>query len=117
VTGNAGLHIVDHERERCWQSPIVIAPPNDGLGLAICEGIEDGLSIFESTGLGVWAAGSASRMPVLAPVIPDYIDSVTIVADADDTGRTNAQKLANALKPHGCEVRLIVPPQAERAAA
>jgi hypothetical protein len=37
--------------------PIVLAPLNDGLGLAITEGIEDGLSVFEETGLGVWAAG------------------------------------------------------------
>ena len=34
-------------------SPIVLAPPNDLLGLAICEGIEDGLSVYEATGLGV----------------------------------------------------------------
>ena len=39
--------------------PIVLAPVNDLLGLAISEGIEDALSIFEETGLGVWAAGSA----------------------------------------------------------
>ena len=32
-------------------SPIVLAPPNDGLGLAITEGIEDGLSIHVATGL------------------------------------------------------------------
>jgi Toprim domain len=97
-------------------SPIVLAPPNDGLGLAICEGIEDGLSIFESTGLGVWAAGSASRMSALAPVIPDYIDAITIVSDADFAGRTNAQKLADALTQHPAEVRLVVPSNDRRAA-
>src|SRR4051812_8295502 len=46
--------------------PIVLAAPNDLLGLAITEGIEDGLSIHQATGLGVWAAGAASRMPGLA---------------------------------------------------
>ena len=102
---------------RSLGSPIILAPPNDGLGLAITEGIEDALSIHEATGLGAWAAGSASRMPALAPAVPDYIDAVTIVADPDDTGRSNARKLADALRPHGCEVRLIVPPQNERAAA
>jgi hypothetical protein len=40
-------------------SPIVLFPPNDLLGLAIVEGIEDGLSVYAATGLGVWAAGSA----------------------------------------------------------
>jgi hypothetical protein len=93
-------------------TPIVLAPPNDGLGLAVTEGVEDALSVHEATGLGAWAAGSASRMPALAGAVPDYIECVTIVADADDAGRTNAQKLADALAPHGCEVRLITPSNA-----
>jgi hypothetical protein len=50
-------------------SPIVLAPVNDGLGLAIAEGIEDALSIYDATGLGAWAAGAASRMPPL-PAAP-----------------------------------------------
>ncbi len=98
-------------------SPIVLAPPNDGLGLAVCEGIEDGLSIFEATGLGAWAAGSASRLLALADAVPDYIDCITIVADADLAGQANAQKLADALARHPGEVRLIVPPQTQGAAA
>jgi hypothetical protein len=89
--------------------PIVLAPPNDGLGLAITEGIEDGLSIHEATGLGVWAAGSAARLPALARVIPPYIDSITIVADADEAGRTNSQALVEALERGGHDVRLIFP--------
>jgi hypothetical protein len=97
--------------------PIVLAPPNDGLGIEITEGIEDALSIHEATGLGAWAAGSASRMPALAAVVPTYIDCITIVADADETGRLSAQKLADALAPRNCEVRLIIPPQTHRAAA
>jgi hypothetical protein len=97
-------------------SPIVLAPPNDGLGLAITEGIEDALSVHEATGLGAWAAGSASRMPPLADVVPDYIECVTIVADADEVGKTNAKKLADALAQHSCEARLIVPSNDRRAA-
>src|SRR5262249_25009751 len=54
--------------------PIVVAPPTDLLGLAITEGIEDALSVYQATGLGAWAAGSAGRMPALAAVIPDYIE-------------------------------------------
>ena len=50
--------------------PIVLAPGNDGLGLAITEGIEDGLSVFEETGLGVWAAGSAGNMPKIVAALP-----------------------------------------------
>ena len=43
--------------------PIVVAPMNDLLGVAITEGIEDGLSVFQAAGCGVWVAGSADRMP------------------------------------------------------
>jgi hypothetical protein len=57
-------------------------------------------------------------MPALAAAIPDYIDAITIVADADDAGRKNARKLAKALaQQHHGEVRVIVPPQMEGAAA
>jgi hypothetical protein len=52
--------------------PIALAPINDGLGLAITEGIEDGLSVSEETGLGVWAAGSAGNMPKIAAALPPY---------------------------------------------
>ena len=50
--------------------PIVLAPPNDLLALAVTEGIEDALSAHASTGLGAWAAGAAGRMLKLADVIP-----------------------------------------------
>ncbi len=96
-------------------SPIMLAPPNDLLGLAITEGIEDGLSVHEATGLGVWAAGSASRMPALVEAVPAYIDCITIVADGDDTGCDNAQKLAAALANRCCEVRIVVPSANRRA--
>jgi hypothetical protein len=90
-------------------SPIVLAPANDGLGLAITEGIEDALSIHEATGLGVWAAGSASRMPALAAVVPAYIDSITVIGDADDAGRKHSQALVEALALGKHDVRLIFP--------
>ena len=53
--------------------PLVLAPPNDLLGLAITEGIEDALSAHQVTGLGAWAAGSAGRMPKLADTVPFYV--------------------------------------------
>lgn len=96
-------------------SPIVLAPPNDLLGLAITEGIEDALSVHEATRLGVWAAGSASRMPALANAVPDYIECITIVADGDDTGRDNAQKLRAALANRNCDVRIVIPSENRRA--
>lgn len=81
--------------------PIVLAPPNDLLGLAITEGIEDALSVHEATGLGAWAAGSASRMPRLAEVVPDHVEAVTIYAHDDPDGRRFAKQLAELLHARG----------------
>jgi hypothetical protein len=89
-------------------SPIVLAPPNDGLGLGIAEGIEDCLSIHDSTGLGVWAAGSASRLPALAAVVPGYIESVLVCADDDPDGRRGALALVGHFDSRGIEARAVI---------
>jgi hypothetical protein len=88
--------------------PIVLAPVNDLLGLAITEGIETGLSVYASTGLGVWVAGSAARMPVLADDIPDYVKCVTINQEADLAGKLQTAKLARSLIKRGMEVRIAI---------
>jgi hypothetical protein len=85
--------------------PIVIAPANDLLGMAVTEGIEDALVVHQSTGLGVWAAGASTRMPALAAVMPSYVECVTVYAH-DDTGAGYARELAAALDKRGFEVRL-----------
>src|SRR5262249_11839757 len=90
----------------CSGSPIVLAPPNDGLGLAVAEGIEDGLSAFAATRLGVWVAGSATFLPPLADVVPDYIETVTILRHDDEAGRHGAGELARRLSTRGLEVLL-----------
>lgn len=92
-------------------SPIVLAPPNDLLALAICEGIEDALSLHQVTCQGAWAAGSAGRLPALADVVPKYIDCVTIIADADDVGLKNAKRLASELNTRGLYVEVKSPEQ------
>ncbi|MGX1320500.1 hypothetical protein AB7M17_003953 [Bradyrhizobium sp. USDA 377] len=86
--------------------PIVLAPPNDLLGLAITEGIEDALSVHEATGLGTWAAGSAAQLPMLADVIPGYVETLTIFADDDKAGQDNARKLAAGLRGRSIEITL-----------
>jgi hypothetical protein len=91
-------------RGTCKGARIVISPPNDLLGMAVTEGIEDGLSVYQGTGLGVWAAGAAGFMPELAPLVPDYIEVVTIYAHDDESGRDGAIDLASALKARGIEV-------------
>jgi Toprim domain len=82
----------------------VLAPPNDLLGLAITEGIEDALSVHEATGLGAWAAGSASFLPSIADSVPDYIECVTIYAHLDKAGQNGARGLAEALARRTIEV-------------
>jgi len=79
--------------------PIVLAPVTDTLALAITEGIEDALSVYQATGLGAWAAGSAPYM--LSIEVPDYIDAITIIADADDQGQRGAIGLAQQLHQRG----------------
>jgi CHC2 zinc finger/Toprim domain len=74
--------------------PVVLAVPNDGLGLAIAEGIEDALIAHQETGLGAWAACSAGRLPKLAEHIPRYIECVTILVDDNEAGRVNSNELA-----------------------
>jgi hypothetical protein len=86
--------------------PIVLAPPNDLLGLAITEGIEDALTVHQATGLGAWAAGAAGFMPRLADRVPDYVEVVTIYAHADKAGQDGARKLAATCRQRGIEVVL-----------
>ena len=76
---------------------IVLAPLNDLFGLAVCEGVENGLTIFQATGLGVWCAGSARHMPALADTIPRDVEAITIYADDDKPGRKGAIDLAEGL--------------------
>jgi hypothetical protein len=85
-------------------APIVLAPPNDGLGLCIAEGIEDALNAHQATGLGAWAAGGAGRLPMLADAIPRYIESVTILVDDNEAGRVNSDELAARAHARGFEV-------------
>jgi hypothetical protein len=85
--------------------PIVIAPINDGLGLAVCEGVEDALSVHQETGLGAWAAGTANRMPGIAEHVPDFVETVTVLVDADLAGKRYGGKLIGALLERGIEVR------------
>jgi putative DNA primase/helicase len=87
--------------------PIILAPLNDLLGLAITEGIEDALSVHTASGLGAWAAGGASHMPKLAGAVPDYTDWFRIVADGNETGYRNAFELYSSLIDRGLQGDVI----------
>ena len=99
--------ILDQLTQGCpGKRPIVLAPVNDLLGLVVTEGIEDGLTAYEATGLGVWVAGSAGRMRGLVDLVPPFIEVVTVCAHADKAGEDGARKLATALCKRGIEVRM-----------
>jgi hypothetical protein len=84
--------------------PIMVAAPNDLMGLCIAEGIEDAINAHQATGLGAWAAGGAGRLPALADAIPNYIETVTLPIDDNEAGRTNTNKLAARVRTRGIEV-------------
>jgi hypothetical protein len=109
--GKAGTECDKVMIGRSLGSPIVLAPLNDLLGLTICEGIEDCLSVHEATGLGAWAAGSAARLPALADALPSYIDSLTVMVDADRDGRRYAGELVELIQRRDIEVRSVLLPQ------
>jgi 5S rRNA maturation endonuclease (ribonuclease M5) len=94
-----------------------VAPPNDLLGLAITEGIEDAASAHQLTGLGAWAAGCASRLPRLAEVVPHYIEVVTIIVDPDKDGVRYSRQFAQELRARGFYVELFQQEFAEELAA
>ncbi|MCA1444709.1 toprim domain-containing protein [Ensifer sp. IC4062] len=73
--------------------PLVVAEPQGSSHLAISEGIEDALSLFQAVGVAAWASGSAGRMPALADRIPPWARQVTIVEDDDRPGQNAAREL------------------------
>jgi hypothetical protein len=87
--------------------PIVLASPNDLLGIVITEGVEDALSLHQTTGLGAWAAGCASRLPGLADAIPSHIECVTVTVDDDDEGRHHAAELAARLGERSLHIEFL----------
>jgi hypothetical protein len=89
--------------------PIALAAVNDGLGLAILEGIESALSFHAATGIGAWAAGAAGFMPALADRVPLYVECVTIWREADKAGRAGADGLAARLAARKSppEIRIV----------
>ena len=110
-TGKAGTDRDKIMLGRLTGAPIVLAPITDSLGLAISEDIENGLSAHAATGLGVWAAGSASHLSALAEEVPGFVESVTVIADVDDPGQCGAQHFADRLVARGIGVEIVTPEQ------
>ena len=88
--------------------PVVLSPPGDSLALLMSEGIEDAMSAW-GHGFELWAAGTANRLPKLAAAVPDVIESVSIVVDDDQAGRTECEKAKRLIRERGIEARLCRP--------
>lgn len=76
--------------------------------LIVCEGLEDGLTLFqELDDHPVWVAGGSSLMSEMA--IPNEVRSLTIAADNDTAGHAAAQRAAERHSHGGREVRIMRP--------
>jgi phage/plasmid primase-like uncharacterized protein len=77
--------------------------------LAVAEGIESALSVFQSSGIPTWAALSAGGIEAL--VLPHVVEAVIIYADHDHHGRGTraAREAGKRWASEGRRVRLIMP--------
>ena len=81
---------------------LILAPFNETRRLAITEGVEDALVVFQATGIAAWAAGSAAYMPSLADKVPKGIE-VLVCADKDLPGQHGADSLIKNSLPEAFE--------------
>lgn len=79
--------------------------------MVVSEGIETGLSVYQCTGIPVWAGLSTSGITGL--VLPDLPlgEEIIIACDNDPAGRKAAIKAAEKLTSEGRNVRLAFPPE------
>ena len=83
-----------------------------GETLILCEGLEDGLTLLQATGLPTWATlGTAGLVNVH---IPDTVQEIIIAADSDPAGQKAALAAAERFTREGREVRIATPPQNQK---
>jgi putative DNA primase/helicase len=88
----------------CRGGTVRLAPV--GPHLAICEGIETGLSIREACpDLPVWCALSAGKLDRLT--MPPQVEEVVLVADGDPVGLAAAHRAAQRYGASGRRIRLV----------
>lgn len=91
----------------CRGSTIRLAQATERL--ALCEGIEDGLSILqECPELPVWACAGTSGLRAVQ--IPSHVRDVLICSDNDTAGKEAADDLSTRLVNEGRNVRIATPP-------
>ena len=92
---------------------IRLAPASESL--AVCEGVEDGLSVQQSTDVPTWAApGTQFVAGLVLPPLPMARD-VVIWPDGDDPGRAAAKALAERAESEGRTARVVEMPDGEDA--
>lgn len=75
--------------------------------LIICEGLEDGLTLYQELNVPVWVAGGAGFMRQM--ILPQTIRSLIIAADNDAAGELAAQRAADTHNINGRDVRIMRP--------
>jgi putative DNA primase/helicase len=88
----------------CRGGTVRLAPA--GRKLALCEGIETGLSVRAACPeLAVWCALSAGNLDRLA--LPAEVEEVVLVADGDPVGLAAARRAAQRYDASGRRMRLV----------
>jgi putative DNA primase/helicase len=81
------------------------------MGLALCEGVETGIAVYQSGLRPVWACGGASTLASF-PVLSG-IEALTIAADQDEAGMRAAATCADRWHEAGRETLIIAPPSGD----
>jgi len=80
--------------------------------LIICEGLEDGLTLFQELGghVPVWVAGGATFLAKMA--IPESVRFITIAADNDTAGEQAAMRAADTHQRRDRSIKIMRPSSA-----
>jgi putative DNA primase/helicase len=81
--------------------------------MAVCEGIENGLTVQQATGIPTWAALSAAGMESLVlPPLP-LAKLVYLAADNDESGcgLRAARRAAARFAREGRQAKIVAPPK------
>lgn len=79
--------------------------------LILCEGLEDGLSLWLILNKPVWVAGNARFLESIIPPLLPLANKIYIAQDNDKAGRESTESLGNRLYAEGRIVKILTPPQ------
>lgn len=96
--GKADMRSAKLSLGRINNNPVRLLPINDGLTLALCEGIEDTLSLAGPLGVGGWAVGGAGFFEAAATRIPAYVEAVILGEDENQAGHEGCNKAEKVIR-------------------